>query len=242
MLSMSLKIFKIGFRQILRDGMLLLLLPAPFLMGAALRVLLPFVHRLSMERIGFPLEPWYPVSDALVLTMTPAMTAMICAFVILEERDEGISLYYNITPAGGSSYLTARIALPMIWGLLSTLLVVRLFAFGTYDILTLLTASVIGTLQAIVVSMFLVTVAGNKVEGLALAKLTNLFLMAFVIPWVLPSPLRMMLGILPGVWIGEILKGESLEISTLMLYGIAGLISCGILMALLRRLFLRRIS
>jgi len=35
MLSMSLKIFKIGFRQILRDGMLLLLLPAPFLMGGA---------------------------------------------------------------------------------------------------------------------------------------------------------------------------------------------------------------
>lgn len=242
MFSMPLKLFKIGYRQVLRDGMLLILIPAPFLMGAALRVLLPFVDGMMQEQIGITLVPWYPVSDALVLTMTPVMTAMICAFVILEERDEGISMYYNITPASGPSYLMARIALPMIWGFLSTVLVIRIFAFGHYDPLILLTSSLIGTLQGVIVSMFLVTVAGNKVEGLALAKLSNIFVMGFVIPWVIHSPVRLIFGILPGFWIGAMLKAQSLDLLTLTMYGLAGLISCGIFMTLLTNMFLRRIS
>lgn len=242
MLSNSVKIFKIGFRQVLRDGMLLLLIPAPFLMGIVLKLLLPVVDGILQQRTGISLAPWYGVSDGLVLSMTPAMTGMICAFLILEERDEGIGIYYNVTPAGGYAYLLARIALPMIWGMLSTLLVISLFSFKMYHPFEILTASLIATLQGVVLSMLLVSIAGNKVEGLALAKLANIFVMGFVVPWVITSPFRYLFGILPGFWIGEILKNSGLSLLTVALYGLAGLISCLIFITLLTRVFLRRIT
>ncbi|NBG88666.1 hypothetical protein [Isachenkonia alkalipeptolytica] len=242
MLRNPVKIFKIGFRQVLRDGMLLILIPAPFLMAVAMGVLLPLADQIIQEQTGIVITPWYSVSDALVLTMTPVMTAMISAFLILEERDEGIGVYYNITPAAGYSYLIARLALPMVWGLISSILVIALFAFTVYSPLEIITASVIATLQGGIMSMFLVTVAGNKVEGLALAKLTNIFVMGFIVPWVIASPIRYLFGFLPGFWLGEILSSPGTEASLTILHGLGGLLIAALWMILLMKLFLRRIS
>ncbi|MEN1760383.1 hypothetical protein [Anoxynatronum sibiricum] len=241
MMSIVFKIFNVGFRQVLRDGMLLLLIPAPFLMGAVLRYMLPFADKILQQRLDFSLSPWYAVSDAMVLTLTPVMMAMICAFVILDERDEGIGIYYNITPANGYAYLIARIALPMIWGFISSILVVSLFAFTVKDPLIIVISSLIGTLQGVVVGMFLVTVAGNKVEGLALAKLSNIFVMGFIIPWITQSPVRYIFGILPSFWIGEILSNNGIHVFTMLTYGLAGAISCLFLITALTKKFLSRI-
>lgn len=242
MLSNPVKIFKIGFRQVLRDGMLLILIPAPFLMAVAMRLLLPLADQLIQQQTGVVITPWYPVSDTLVLTMTPVMTAMISALLILEERDEGIGMYYNITPASGYSYLIARIALPMIWGLLSSVLVIAFFAFVRYPPSIIITAAGIATLQGVIMSMFLVAVAGNKVEGLALAKLTNIFVMGFIVPWLITSPLRFIFAVLPSFWIGEIINNSGLGILPTILHGAAGLISCIVFITLLTRLFLKRIT
>lgn len=124
------KLFVIGLRQIVRDGMLLLLVPAPFLMGAALRMLLPLAHSILAREMGFSLLPWYNLSDAFVMAMTPLLTATACAFLILDERDEGIGIYYGITPAGGRSYLLARLAVPMAWAFLSSVVVIWLFGLA----------------------------------------------------------------------------------------------------------------
>jgi fluoroquinolone transport system permease protein len=242
MLSGPVKIFKIGFRQVLRDGMLLILIPAPFLMALAMRILLPLADQIITQQTGIVITPWYSVSDALVLTMTPVMTGMISAFLILEERDEGIGMYYNITPASGYSYLTARIGMPMIWGLISSVLVSTLFAFGVYHPFEILTAAGVATLQGVVMAMFLVTVAGNKVEGLALAKLTNIFVMGFIAPWLISSPFRFIFAVLPGFWLGEILHTPGADPAVTLLHGLGGLISCGVFIALLTKLFLRRIT
>jgi len=40
------------------------------------------------------------------------LIAMVSAFLLLEERDEGIIAFYQITPAEGYAYLTA---LPSFW-------------------------------------------------------------------------------------------------------------------------------
>lgn len=240
-MSAVFKIFNIGFRQIIRDGMLLLLIPAPFLMGAALRLLLPFVDEIMQQRLDFTLVPWYLLSDSMVLTLTPVMTAMICSFVMLDERDEGIGVYYNITPVTGYSYLISRVALPMVWGYISSVLVVLLFGFVVNDIFTIMIASLIGTFQGVVMSMFLVAIAGNKVEGLALAKLTNIFTMGFVVPWFIQSPFKYIFGILPSFWIGEILINPNLKAFTTIVFGMVGLIICLIWIRVLTKMFLRRI-
>ena len=55
--------------------------------------------------------------DGFLLCLTPMFMAMICAFLLLEERDDGLCAYYQITPAAGKAYLAARIGIPMVCAL-----------------------------------------------------------------------------------------------------------------------------
>lgn len=222
-LTSSYRIFKIGFRQILRDGMLLMLLPAPFLMGFVLKNIIPIIDSILVDKINFSISNWYRISDAMLISMAPILTAMIAAFVLLDERDEGTGAYYLITPSNGGAYLTARVFFPMLWAFFSSVLVMFFFALDVKDISIILCSSLIGTMQGGVFCMFLVSAAGNKVEGLALSKLTNILTMGFVVPWFISSPIKYVFGALPSFWIGELIKGTNVIFSTarLCLIGVA---------------------
>jgi fluoroquinolone transport system permease protein len=235
---MSLRLFLIGMRQIIRDGMLLVLIPAPFLMGAALRLLLPLADSILVRETGFTITPWYSLSDGLVLTVGPAMTTMISAFLILDERDEGTGAYYSITPAAGTAYLAARLGYPLIWAVISSVLVIRIFGLAIDNIGVLLAAVLVGTLLGLIGCMLVVVFAGNKVEGLALSKLTNLLMMGLPAAWFIAAPYKYILGFLPSFWLGEIILARP---EAFLPCGLAGIVVSLVWLAVLLRLFLRRV-
>jgi fluoroquinolone transport system permease protein len=242
-MSAVLKLFSSGVRQVTRDGMLLLLLPAPFFMAAALRIILPIADSILTREAGFSLNFWYPLSDAFVIAMTPIMVAVVCAFLMLDERDEGIGVYYRITPAGGRAYLAARLGLPMVWAFISTLIVIILFALALADAAVILTTAVIGIFQGIIACMLLVVLAGNKVEGLALSKLTNFFIIGLPAAWFISSPYKYVFGFLPSFWMGEIVYTSAVSGSApFLLYGAAGILSSLLWTAALTRAFLYKTS
>lgn len=55
--------------------------------------------------------------------------------------------------------------------------------------------------------MVLVAIAGNKVEGLALAKLTNFFVLGLLFSWFIDPPFKYISGVLPTFWHGELIQG-----------------------------------
>ena len=233
-------VLRAGLGQIMRDGVLLLLLLAPFLMGAALFLSLPLADSLLQERMGMPLSPWFLFSDMFLVSMAPIMIAMLAAFVLLEERDEGLGLYHLITPAGRHTYLTARVGVPMVWALFSTLVVVWRFALSLSDHRIILLASIIATLQATMSCMLLAALANNKVEGLALAKMTNLLILGLPVSWFVQSPWKYTAGFLPSFWLGELGQragGNGSALGTAVFFGI---LSAGLWILLAYRLFLRR--
>ena len=58
--------------------------------------------------------------------------------------------------------------------------------------------------DAALAAIILLALARNKVEGLALTKLTNI---AAIVPFaaIIPSPFRLVAGIVPTYWLGELL-------------------------------------
>lgn len=114
-MRLTLKIFSIGMHVVLRDAIMLFLIPAPLLVGIAFRFLLPWLNQLLLVRSSFSLEPWYPITDGLMIILTPTLLTMSSAFLLLEECDEGLGNYYQITPASHLQYLFARIGIPAIW-------------------------------------------------------------------------------------------------------------------------------
>ncbi len=222
-MSAVLKLFASGVSQIFRDGMLALLLPAPFLMGAALRFGLPFADNILIREAGFSIQPWFPLSDAFVMVMTTVMIGMISAFLLLDERDEGIGIYYRITPAGGYAYLAARLGIPMVWALMTSLLVMGFFALALSSAAVILMAAMLATFQGVIACMLLSVVAGNKVEGLALGKIVNLLILGLPAAWFINEPYKYLTGFLPSFWMGEVIyRSTEAGISEVLLPFLAG--------------------
>ena len=232
----TLKLFHIGLRQIAKDGMLLVLLPAPFIIGMVFKFALPFVNGMAEARLSFLISPWYGLADGLLIALAPMMTAMICAFLLLEERDEGIAAFYQVTPTGGYSYLAARVGFPMVWAFMQSVAVAALFNLTGLSFAAILEGSAVSTLAGIFLAMLVVSIAGNRVEGLALSKMMGISLLGIVAAWFVPPPYLYLASFLPAFWIQKIVTDGA----NLMSFGF-GLLSSVFWICLFARKFMRRI-
>ena len=140
-----------------------------------------------------------------VLLVLPAfLIGWIIGFLLLEDRDDGPLLALEITPPGKSGYMLYRLALAASVTALITLFNYVLLAPDMFSPLGLLVLVLI-SIDAMGAAIVLPAIARNKVEGLAVTKITNI---GSILPWfaLIPSPLRYIAGFMPTFWIGELLQ------------------------------------
>lgn len=143
----------------------------------------------------------YIVPVALVL---PAfLVGWVAGFLFLEDRDDGPLLAIDVTPVGKGGYVAYRVALSGLLIAAITLPATLILAPGLHPALALLVA-VLVAIEGVSSAVVLPALARNKVEGLALTKVTNLFAMMPLIA-IVPSAWRYLAGILPPFWIGDLL-------------------------------------
>lgn len=205
----TIRLFNMGLRQASSDGMMLLLLPAPFLIGLLVKWGIPFADGMTKQYFSFSLQPWYGLADAFLFTLSPLMIAMVSAFLLLDERDEGTGAYYQITPIQGYAYLMARIGLPMAWTFICNLFSGMVFSISGISFQGILSAGLIGTGAGVACAMMIVTLAGNRVEGLAISKLAGISLVGILAVWFIPMPYHYIFAFLPSFWAGEIVRYEA---------------------------------
>ncbi len=215
-------IFYSGLRQLRRDGMLLLLVPLPLVLGIFNKYLLPIANTFIMDKINIDLAPYFAISDIIFIMLAPLFTVMISVFLMLDERDEGTSLYYSITPAAGYYYLIARLLLPMVAAWLMTVIVALFFSNQMMSLSSVLLFSLLAVLQGLIMALFVLSYADNKVEGLALFKVVNIMLFAFLPAWFLAAPIKYVFAVFPSFWLGELFRYRA----DWWLNGVLGLACC----------------
>jgi fluoroquinolone transport system permease protein len=213
-MTQTMKLFHMGIKQIFKDGIMIVLLPTPILVGLLFKFGIPFGNALLEAQFSFSLTPWYGLVDGILICLTPMFMAMISAFLLLDERDEGVGAFYQITPTAGYTYLMARVGLPMLWALVMTNITILFFNISGLGMAILLTSSFIGALIGIGMSMMVVSLAGNRVEGMALAKLIGASLLGLPLVWFVPTPYAYFFAFLPSFWLGKIIM-DGLNILTI---------------------------
>jgi fluoroquinolone transport system permease protein len=160
-----------------------------------------------MNAFSFDLTPWYSLADMLLLTLTPMLAGMLCGFLMLDERDEGLGEYYSVTPLGGAGYIASRLALPVLWSIVIAPLLMMLFSLTHPDMLRVLCIAVTGGLFGAVNTLMLLSFANNKVEGLAVSKIMGLTMLPMIVPIITNSPWGLIAGVFPAYWLGALLQG-----------------------------------
>lgn len=232
----TMKLFEIGMKQISNDGMLLVMIPAPLLVGLFFKVTVPFINAILTSQFQFSITSWYGLADGMLICLTPMFVAIISAFLLLDERDAGLSAFYQITPAQGYPYLLARVGIPMIWAFITTLIAAAVFKISAISFADILSSGLISSLTGIALAMMVVSIAGNRVEGLAVSKLMGISFIGLILIWFVPAPYHFLMAFLPSFWIGKLLMDGTDFFSFVL-----GLITCLLWIAFFTRRFLKRI-
>ncbi|MBE6015769.1 MAG: ABC transporter permease [Lachnospiraceae bacterium] len=202
-----------------RDKMLLATAIAPILAGLAIKFGIPLIEKglVSLTGAREVLVPYYGIFDILLAALTPVMIGFVVAMIMLEERDDHIDKYLFVTGLGRKGYFLSRIGLPAGFALLVTLILLPLFCITRLSIAEIALLAIVGTLQGILISLMVLTFSTNKLEGMAVTKLSSLIMMGCLIPFFVPTPLRYVFTFMPSYWTGAgIAEGNAL----LMLPGV----------------------
>ncbi len=188
------------------DCMLAACLLAPILMALLFRFLIPVLEHVLCIRFDMSaiLSPYYLLFDLLLAVTAPMMFSFAGVMVILDETDCGISRYLMVTPLGKAGYLSSRIGLPTLLALLYTAVLLHLFSLTPLSpaMTIIIAASCAG--MGIIPSMLIVCLARNKVEGMAVSKLSGLLLLGLPIVFFVSSPMAYCFGILPSFWLARL--------------------------------------
>lgn len=196
-----------GFVRTLRaDLMLFFMLPVPLLAVVAFRVLIPIVEGLLTAYFRVPalLSPYYLAIDLLSASIAPLMLAYVSIMVVLEERDDGLARYLAVTPLGRMGYLLSRIGVPVLFGAAYTVPLLAFLSLTRPALWLIFLLALAGGLSGAIAALLVPSLAENKVEGMAITKLSTLLMLGLFVPFFVSGPLRFLATPLPSFWMAEL--------------------------------------
>ncbi len=188
-------------RNIRRDSIMLTFALAPFLAVVVLRIAVPLVTDLLSARYGFDLTPYYPLLLSLLVLGLPLGFGGLAGFMVLDERDDDTLTALRVTPASMSGYAGYRISTAVLVSFLYTLGCVSLTGLAPMALLPdLVPAALLAGLFSPVVALALISLANNKVEGLAISKAFGIFVLGPLAAYFVGPGWQLLFGIFPTYW------------------------------------------
>ena len=199
------------FRQIAEDAMLAVLPFVPILMGVAFRFGVPALEQFLCARTGQAaiLAPYYPLFDLLLSAMTPIMFTAAGALAILDEADSGMSRALVASPLGRNGYLASRVGVPALIATLYCVVITAVFSLSRPNAMLTVLLSLCSGALGVAVALMLPALARNRVEGMAISKLSGLVMLGLPAALLLPSPYQYAAGVLPTFWMTKLMMGGS---------------------------------
>ena len=226
------------FRMVARDPLLALMPFVPFMAAGALRFLLPLLAAFVEDKTGFRLMA-YADLVLVVITLFPGMFyGMVAGFLLLDDRDDGVSTYWGATPVGRTGYLAARLGLFSAAAFAAGLAVGPVLGVGRLGLAGTTVTSALGAAQVPFIALFLAAFAANKVEGLSILKALSALDMA-PLAVMLALPVRAAAWPFPQYWAAEFALGRNASPVAAILLGVA---TSGLWTAVLASRYRRRID
>jgi fluoroquinolone transport system permease protein len=200
-----LRCFNMFLRQIAKDSMLYAALAAPLLAACVFRFAVPYVESLLCAYFGKAaiLSGYYLLFDLFLAVMTPYIFCFVSALVMLTELDENLAAYMAVTPVGKRGYIVSRLLFPAVIAFFVSIILMRLFSLSAWPLPKLILACLLSSVLSLTVSLLLVSFSHNRVEGMALAKLSGIILLGLPAPFFLFSGFEYLFAPLPSFWIAK---------------------------------------
>ena len=210
-MKQNIRSLRMFVRQIRSDSMLLLMCFIPLLIAAVFRFGVPFLETTlrSVFEAASILSGYYLLFDLFLAVFAPYFIVFISAMVMLSEVDENIAAYLAVTPIRKKGYLVSRLLYPAVISILVSAALMGLCALSDWTVWNILLVCLLSVLLCVPLAMMIVVFSHNRVEGMALAKLSGLVLFGLPVPFFLPGGYQYLFSWLPSFWIAKIFADQA---------------------------------
>jgi len=171
-------------------------------------LVLIFIGSAIALRFGLPwfsnaigTEDYIPLIVGYMVMFSVAGVGGTCiAFLVLDEKDDHTIDALLVTPLPVSYYLAYRLLVAIAIAFLLVLAVMYIIGQGMIPFWQLLPIAAVASLMGALMELFLVTFAGNKVEGFAMMKIIYTSGLLLVGAWFAPLPWEWLFGLYPPYW------------------------------------------
>lgn len=204
--------FNLMLKYIKKDKMQLIICLAPILIGLVFRFGIPLAESLLTKGLNQVeiLAPYYKLFDIFFAMISPTLFCLVSAFVSLEEVDEKTTAYLFTTPLRKNGYLFSRLGIPLILAFIITLILLPIINLSPLSIMEIILLPIMGAFQGLIVSLTILAFSTNKLEGLALSKLSSIIVVGAIIPFFIKNNVKYLFSFLPSFWIGVAIEGSKL--------------------------------
>lgn len=193
-------------RQILEDKMLWAACVAPVLAAVFFRFVVPYAETMLCRYFEqqLILSDYYLMLDLFLCLITPYMICFASTMVMLLEADTNMTSYMAVTPVGRRGYIVSRLVFPAVIALIVSVILMLVFALTVWPLWLLLVTCLMMSALSVVVSLLIFSIARNKVEGMAMAKMSGFFMLGLPVPFFLKSDVQYLFAPLPSFWLTKL--------------------------------------
>lgn len=206
----------LSFKQMMRfvkyDMMQVVALVSPFLCGTAIKFGVPALERYLTAYYSRPyvLAPYYGLFDIYFTFILPIMYCFIATMVMLEEKDDNAASYLAVTPLGKDGYIVSRLVITTAISFVMTVVFLAVFKLSDLSVITMIMLSLSGAVQGLIITLIVVVLSSNKLEGFAVTKLSVIILLGVFAPYFIRTNVQYLLSFLPSYWIGKAIHDSRL--------------------------------
>lgn len=190
-----------------RDPLLVMIVVAPVIWTTGVAALTPRFTDLLAQRYDFDLVPYYPlILTAFLLLTSIVIVGGLAAFLVLDEIDAGTLAALRVTPLPLSGFFVYRAA--------TVVVVTAAYVVGTMSFSgilapgaapALIPIGLLAGLSAVVTLLLIVTMADNKIQGLAALRGLGMLIAGLpCLPWFIHSDWALVFGVLPPYWAAKV--------------------------------------
>ena len=197
-------IIKSEFKSMFRDKMYAFFAIYPIIFGALGYFLVQWFEQ------EFPDKLAANSTSMMLIVITGYVFGALIAFTLLDDKDDKVLMSLKITPIDVKYYIYVKMFAGMIFGFVSTLVLILATGFlAGAGFFTILFVAILGAIQVPSVVLIVNSFSDNKVEGFVVMKLSGLVLIFPVIAFMISAGWsEYFLGVAPGFWAGRIVELE----------------------------------
>ncbi|MCU0104675.1 hypothetical protein N7603_03300 [Acholeplasma vituli] len=186
-------------KNIFRDKMYAFFMVYPIIIGIVAYFLIPYLRTEVGDLVA-------NIVALMFVIMTSFMFGAITGFTLLDDQDDQVLYSLRITPIKVSDYIWIILMMSYILGVISTFLLVFITKLFESSVMNMVGISLLASLQAPMLALFINAFVSNKVEGFVFMKSTGIIVMIPMAALFLTNWTEVFLGMVPGFWVARIVS------------------------------------